>query len=126
MSETTQTLKRLQRQFTEINENLRPPQFVWQVVHKESDFFQSIDDFDPVDIHRNSLKAHLPDDEATLITQINTGRVLLLGGILRLILVPDEMDLGKVEALMNALLRKHPENRSAMYEEAVKLIFKES
>lgn len=125
MSEVTQRLRKLQKSFSEIKAQKQPPPAVWQVVHKNSDFFQSIKDFDPVDFHRRSVKESLPDNETILSKLINTGKIFLLGGILRLIIVPDGMDLDKVEVLMFALQRKYPNNNTAVYNKAVEILFKE-
>lgn len=68
----------------------------------------------------------LPDDEEERINLLNHGKVLLLGGVLRLFVLPDKMDQTLVELLINRLLRNYGiDKRIAAYNKAAKIIFNE-
>lgn len=123
MSELTQKLRKLEKSYEDIEAKNRPVECVWQVVKRDSDFLASIESFAPVNRTRKPVK--LPDDPEERIELLNKGAVLLLDGVLRLFIVPDDYDQKLVERLFDRLSRRHGTNRAAMYVEAAQILFKE-
>lgn len=122
MSTLTMRLQKLQRAYNELETKTRAVQCVWQVVTRDSEFLRELQDFSPVNIHRKP--ADLPETEDDRIRLLNQGKVLLLGGVLRLFVIPDEMDVRKVEILLDRLGRKYGTDRAALYAEAAHILFR--
>ncbi|WP_319466988.1 hypothetical protein [uncultured Pseudodesulfovibrio sp.] len=116
-------LKKLEKAFEEIEAKHRPIECVWQVVRRDSDFLSDIEAFSPVT--RTRSPAQLPDDEEERIRLLNRGAVLLLDGVLRLFVIPDDYDQKLVEKLFDKLTRIHGNNRAQMYKEAHNILFRE-
>lgn len=124
MSALKQKLTKYETAYEVHAEKFRPVECLWQIVRRDNDFIESMEDFSPVNRVKRPVK--LPDSPEERIRLLNKGAVLLLGGVLRLFIIPDEVDIKKVEILFDGLSRKYGNNRAAMYQEAVKILFKES
>jgi len=121
MSELGPRLKKLQQAYEEIEAKRRPVECIWQIVRRDSELVQDLEAFSPVSRSRGPAK--LPDDEEGRITLLNEGKVLLLDGVLRLFVIPDEMDLAKVETLFDRMSCRYGTNRSALYSAAAKILY---
>ena len=123
MSELGPKLKRLREDYANLVALHQAPQFIWQVVTKDSDLVQDAQAYGPVDRHRRPIT--LPDRIEKRIALLNSGEALLLGGLLRLFVVPDSMNLDQVGKLIEALKRRFGGNHPVIYQMAYKLIFPE-
>lgn len=121
MSELGPRLRKLQQAYEEIEAKRRPVECVWQIVRRESELVQDLEAFSPVNRSRGPAK--LPDDEEGRIALLNEGKVLLLTGVLRLFVIPDGMDLAKVELLFDRLSCRYGTNRAALYAAAAKILY---
>lgn len=122
MSELGPRLKKLQQAYEEIEAKRRPVECIWQIVRRDSELVQDLEAFSPVSRSRGPAK--LPDDEEERIRLLNKGEVLLLDGVLRLFVIPDEMDLDKVELLFDRLSCRYGTNQAALYAAAAKILYK--
>lgn len=121
MSELGPRLRKLQQACEEIEAKRRPVECVWQIVRRDSELVQDLEAFSPVNRSRGPAK--LPDDEAGRIALLNKGEVLLLDGVLRLFVIPDEIGLAKVELLFDRLSCRYGTNRTALFAAAAKILY---
>ena len=123
MSELGPKLKKLRKDCADLVVQRQAPQFIWQVVTKDSDLVQDAQTYSPVDRHRRPIT--LPDRIEERIALLNSGEALLLGGLLRLFCVPDSMSLDQVGKLIEALKRRFGGDHPVIYQMAYKLLFPE-
>jgi hypothetical protein len=121
MSELGPKLKKLREDYANLVALHQAPQFIWQVVTKDSDLVQDAQAYSPVDRHRRPIT--LPDHIEKRIALFNSGEALLLGGLLRIFIVPASMNLDQVGKLIEALKRRFGGDHSAVYRTTYKILF---
>lgn len=100
-----------------------PDQHLWLVVHRDTDMLKSLEDFEPATPTGKAV--NLPESEHRRLQLINSGKIVLFDGALKLFIIPEEVSIKGAEQILNKLFRRHGDCLEEVYLTASRMIFGE-